>query len=106
MQQAMLVLEHATFASPKNEAAVVGILMPHVPPAERHGSDSSSGAGAEGAAQAHDLGGESSELFPQWLVRNLTGAICGAVGGPPAHESAAGVTVARLYFTPASHDSS
>lgn len=87
VQQAMLVLEHATFAAPKNEAALVGLSMPRAPAAEWDGSNSGS-IGAADARSAPELAGDSGEPFPQWLVRTLTGATCAAADSQPAVDSA------------------
>lgn len=88
----MLVLEHATFAAPKNEAALVGLLIPHAPADDGTGADTSV-TGDAGAASAVELAGERGEPFPQWLVRNLTAAVGDPVSPQPASESETGSQV-------------
>ena len=92
VQQAMLVLEHATFAAPKNEAALVGLLIPHAPADDSNGADTSVTGNAD-AAGAPELAGERGEPFPQWLVRNLTAAVGNPVSTQPASESGTGSQV-------------
>lgn len=94
----MLVLEHATFASPKNEAAVVSLAMPagHAAADGRGGaSRGSSGCPAAGDERGVDLGGQPGDAgggsgstpFPLWLVRNLAVAVSGAgASSPPASQ--------------------
>ena len=88
----MLVLEHATFAAPKNEAALVSLLIPHAPADDSNGADTSITGDAE-AAGAPELAGEHGEPFPQWLVRNLTAAVRGPASSQFASEPAAGQQV-------------
>ena len=88
----MLVLEHATFAAPKNEAALVGLLIPHAPADDSNVADNGATGNAD-AAGGPSLAGEHGEPFPQWLVRNLTAAVGGPASPQFASEPAAGQQV-------------
>lgn len=87
--KAMLVLEHATFASSENEAAVVGLAMPaaHAVPECNGSIDHASGSTGRAPDVAGTPGG--SEPFGQWLVCHLADAVSGAASVQPASSSAA-----------------
>lgn len=82
------MLEHATFASPENEAHVVSLSMPSASPGSgRHGaggSEGGDGGGAKGGGSGGSVSTDGGGLpFPQWLVGHLTrSAACDAAAQP------------------------
>ncbi len=83
------MLEHATFASPENEAHVVSLSVPSASPGSgRHGAGGSGGgdgSGAKGGGSGGSVSTDGGGLpFPQWLVGHLTrSAVCDAAAQPP-----------------------